>query len=442
MSSILAAPTAAVITLGCKVNQYESEAITEQLEKNGFTVLSPDSPCDIYIINTCTVTAEADRKSRQSIRRAARLSPGSSVIVCGCFSEGSPTSAVKLPNVAYVIGNKNKLSSADYALDIIKNGPPISPVIVNDSDMRSVSEIEKMSITRAPRTRAYVKICDGCDGKCSYCIIPSVRGVVRSRPESEIREEVEKLVSGGCREVVLTGIETAAYGRDTRSSLGSLLCSLSEIKGLERIRMGSLEPTVMRPEFIKVLAETPHIVPHFHLSLQSGCSRTLAAMKRKYNADTAMSKLIALREALPDVMFTTDVIVGFPGETDEDFEETMDFVRRARFLSMHVFQYSKRRGTPAAEMPNQVPENIKHERSCRLIALGEEITASVLSDFIKKTPEADVLFESDVNGLHSGHTANFIEVRTAQANVLPGEIRRVRFTGTDGETVIGEVISR
>lgn len=437
----MSSPTAAVITLGCKVNQYESEAIAERLLENGFTVLSPDEICDVYIINTCTVTAEADRKSRQTIRRVTRTSPGASVIVCGCFSEGDPSAAEKLPNVSYVIGNKNKLSAADYALNIIKNGAPKSPVIIADKDMASVDKIEKMQITKAPRTRAYVKICDGCDGKCSYCIIPSVRGNVRSRPVDEIRTEVENLVSGGCREVVLTGIETASYGRDINVTLESLLRTLSEIVGLERIRMGSLEPTVMRPEFIKALSEIPHIVPHFHLSLQSGCSRTLASMRRKYNAEMAMSKLVAIREVLPDVMFTTDVIVGFPGETDEDFEETMEFVRRARFLSMHVFQYSKRKGTPAAVMADQVPENVKHERSSRLIALGAEITNSILTDFIKESPEADVLFESDINGCHAGHTANFIEVRTPLSDVRTGEIRRVRFTGIDGETVTGEIIS-
>lgn len=433
-------PTAAVITLGCKVNQYESEAIAERLSAHGFTLLTADDACDIYIVNSCTVTAEADRKSRQTLRRARRRNPDAAVIVCGCFSENDPDAAKSIDGVAYVIGNKNKLRAADAALDIVKNGVPAEPIVLVDGQIGKEVTVEPMKITHAPRTRAYVKICDGCDGKCSYCIIPSVRGVVRSRPADEIKDEVEGLVRGGCREVVLTGIETASYGIDTKVPLHDLLRSLSEIEGLERIRMGSLEPTVMRPEFIKALASIPHIVPHFHLSLQSGCSRTLAAMRRKYNASMAMEKLEALRAAMPDVMFTTDIIVGFPGETDEDFEETLDFVRRAEFLSMHVFQYSKRRGTPAAAMKDQVPEAVKHSRSARLIELGEKIANSVVADYISRTPEADVLFESDIDGHHTGHTANFIEVRTPTAGVTAGEIRRVRFIEAVNGIAVGTVI--
>lgn len=433
-------PTAAVITLGCKVNQYESEAVAERLASLGFSVLPAEEPCDVYVVNTCTVTAEADRKSRQTLRRARRRNPDAAVIVIGCSSENDPNALSKIDGVTYVIGNKDKLRAADLALDIIKNGAPASPVVLADGEMHSIREIEKMSITKAPRTRAYVKICDGCDGKCSYCIIPSVRGSVRSRPIAEIKEEVETLVRGGCSEVVLTGIETASFGHDTKETLHDLLISLLDTNGLHRIRMGSLEPTVMRPEFIKTVAQSERIVPHFHLSLQSGCSRTLAAMRRKYNAKMAMDKLDSLRDAIPDVMFTTDIIVGFPGETDEDFEETLDFVRRARFLSMHVFQYSKRRGTPAAVMKDQVPEDKKHERSARLIALGQEISNSVVADYIARTPEADVLFESDIGGEHAGHTANFVEVRTPQAGVRPGEIRRVRFCGVKDGVAVGTVI--
>lgn len=433
-------PTAAVITLGCKVNQYESESISERLTHLGFDVLDPSEACDVYIINTCTVTAEADRKSRQTIRRARKKNPSASVIVCGCFSEGDPTAAAKIDGVAYVIGNKSKLFAADAALLTVKNGRPIPPVIVADGKIAEESSIEQMHIDHAPRTRAYVKICDGCDGKCAYCIIPSVRGRVRSRSISDVYGEVSGLVGSGCREIVLTGIETAAFGRDTKETLSDLIKALAKIDGLDRIRMGSLEPTVMRPEFIETLADTPKAVPHFHLSLQSGCTRTLGAMRRKYTAETAMQKLKALRAAIPDVMFTTDVIVGFPGETDADFEETLDFVRRARFLDMHVFQYSKRRGTPAASMPDQIPEAVKHERSSRLISLAKQISDEVISDFITRTPECDVLFESDVDGMHSGHTANFVEARTPTAGVCSGEIHRVRFTEVRGGIAYGTVI--
>ncbi len=435
-------PTAAIITLGCKVNQYESEAISERLTSLGFDVLDPSEPCDIYIINTCTVTAEADRKSRQAIRRARKSNITASVIVCGCFAENDPSAAAKIDGVAYVIGNKHKLFAADAALLTVKNGRPASPTLLTDGNIFDETEIEPMSISHAPRTRAYIKICDGCDGKCSYCIIPSVRGRVRSRKISDIYSEASALVLSGCKEIVLTGIETAAFGRDTKETLADLIKTLSEIDGLDRIRMGSLEPTVMRPEFIETLAQTPKAVPHFHLSLQSGCTRTLAAMRRKYTAETAMQKLEALRAAIPDVMFTTDVIVGFPGETDEDFEETLDFVRRARFLDMHIFQYSKRRGTPAATMPEQIPEAVKHERSARLIALSENIKDDVIRDFIARTPECDVLFESDVNGLHSGHTSNFIEVRTPLSGAVAGEIHRVRFTDVKNGIAYGGIVTK
>ncbi len=434
-------PTAAVITLGCKVNQYESEAIAERLTALGFDILSPPDPCDVYIINTCTVTAEADRKSRQTIRRARRHNPSASLIVCGCFSERDAAAAAKIEGVAYVLGNKAKLSAADCALECIKNGASCSPIILSDGKISDEAEIEKMKITHAPRTRAYVKICDGCDGKCAYCIIPSVRGKVRSRTAADIEAEVADLAASGCREVVLTGIETAAFGRDTGETLAELIRRLAKTDGLDRIRFGSLEPTVMREDFIKTLAETPKAVPHFHLSLQSGCTRTLNAMRRKYTAETAMSKLVALREAIPDVMFTTDVIVGFPGETEEDFEETLDFVRRARFLDMHVFQYSPRKGTPAATMPDQIPEDVKHARSARLIALSDEISHELVSDFIKTHPVCEVLFESDIDGEHSGHTANFIEVRTPQAKVRSGEIRRVHLTAVKNGIALGNVIT-
>lgn len=433
-------PTAAIITLGCKVNQYESEAISERLTSLGFDVLDQSEPCDIYIINSCTVTAEADRKSRQAIRRARKNNISASVIVVGCFAENDSSAAAKIDGVAYVIGNKNKLFAADAALLTVKNGRPTPPKLLTDGNIFDETEIEQMSISHAPRTRAYIKICDGCDGKCSYCIIPSVRGRVRSRTISDICNEASALVSSGCKEIVLTGIETAAFGRDTKETLADLIKTLSEIDGLDRIRMGSLEPTVMRPEFIETLSQTPKAVPHFHLSLQSGCTRTLAAMRRKYTAETAMQKLEALRAAIPDVMFTTDVIVGFPGETDEDFEETLDFVRRARFLDMHIFQYSKRKGTPAAVMAEQVPESVKHSRSTRLIELAKSITDEVVRDFVTRTPECDVLFESDVNGLHSGHTSNFIEVRTPLSGAVTGEIHRVRFTDVKNGIAYGVIV--
>ena len=438
-------PALAVITLGCKVNQYESEAIAEAAEARGFNVLSSDdingnNDIDIFIINTCTVTAEADRKSRQMIRRARSHNKNAAVIVCGCFSQGSPDAALKLPGVAYVFGNTNKLASVDAALDIIKNGAPAIPVVRIGDDMQSVGKIEPMSVYSSPRTRAYIKICDGCDGKCSYCIIPHVRGAVRSKPRNEIISEVATLTHNGCREVVLTGIETASYGKDINDSLAGLLSAVAAIPGApERIRLGSLEPTVVRDDFISVVTGNDNIMPHFHLSLQSGCTRTLNAMRRKYTAEGALSRIEALRKAIPDVMLSTDIIVGFPGETEEDFTQTLRYAECARFLHIHVFPYSPRRGTPAAEMKDSVPESVKHERSARLIAAGNKTASAIVRDYIAQNPVAEVLFESDSYGMHSGHTRNFIEVRTPLCGVRQGEIRRVCFTGADGAVAIGEV---
>lgn len=431
-------PTASVITLGCKVNQYESEAIAERLRALGFELRSPDERADIYIINTCAVTAEAERKSRQLIRRASRY--GGSVIICGCFSQSQPEAAAKISGVACVIGNKGKLRAADEALDIIRNGAPVpARVLVSPGDIADTRTIEEMAITSAPRTRAYVKICDGCEGRCAYCLIPSMRGPVRSRKTESIISEVTALAAGGVREVVLTGIETASFGRDTNESLIGLIRAVAEIPGIARIRLGSLEPTVITPEFVSAAAVTPALVPHYHLSLQSGCSKTLAAMRRKYNAPSAMKRIEALRAAIPGVMFTTDIIVGFPGETEDNFEETMDFVRRARFLQLHVFPFSPRRGTAAEKIEPQVPVPVRHERAARLIEVGRRVRDEVLRDYISATPEAPVLFESDADGMHTGRTASFIEVRTPLADVPQGDIRNVRFTAVRDGVVYGEV---
>ncbi len=429
-------PSASVITLGCKVNQYESEAISERLAALGFSLVGPDEPADICIINTCAVTGEAERKSRNMIRRAHRRA--SAVIVCGCLSQSVPDVAAAFEGVACVIGNGCKLRAADEALDIIKNGAPERPRVLV-GDIYESKTVEKMSVSASPRTRAYVKICDGCDGRCAYCLIPSMRGHVRSRATADIIEEIAALASGGVREVVLTGIETASFGRDTGETLPSLIRAVAAVPGIARIRLGSLEPTVITEEFVAAARELPSLVPHYHLSLQSGCTRTLNAMRRKYNAPSAEGKLEALRAAIPGVMFTTDIIVGFPGETDEDFAETLDFVRRARFLQLHVFQFSPRRGTAAEKMSGQIPADVKHTRSASLIAEGERIRNEVVRGYIAENPCVPVLFESDEDGMHSGHTANYIEVRTPLCGVRQGEIRAVTFSSVRNGVAFGEV---
>ncbi len=412
--------TFAVYTLGCKVSQYESEAILEEAVRRGFTPVTEGA--DIAVINTCTVTAEGDRKCRQLIRRLVRQSPETKIMVCGCYSQVSPESVSAIDGVAYVCGTQNKLRTVERALELL-DGKAIPKIEVAPL---AGADFESMRILHAPRTRAYIKIEDGCDNRCAYCKIPDARGHVRSKKIADVVAEARALTDAGVREVVLTGIETASFGADTGESLCDLLDAVNGIDGIERIRLGSLEPTLMRPAFLDRIAKVGKLTPHFHLSMQSGSSRTLAAMRRKYNAETALRNIENTRAALPGVQFTTDFIVGFPGETDEDFAETMEFARRVGFLATHVFKYSKRAGTPAAKMPDQVPEEIKHARSQALIALSAESTAHCLAEILAAHPTETVLFEQKIGGLWSGHTAAFAEVRAASDADLHGELRKVR----------------
>lgn len=412
--------TFAVYTLGCKVSQYESEAILEEAVRRGFTPVTEGA--DIAVINTCTVTAEGDRKCRQLIRRLVRQSPETKIMVCGCYSQVSPESVSAIDGVAYVCGTQNKLRTVERALELL-DGKAIPKIEVAPL---AGADFESMRILHAPRTRAYIKIEDGCDNRCAYCKIPDARGHVRSKKIADVVAEARALTDAGVREVVLTGIETASFGADTGESLCDLLDAVNGIDGIERIRLGSLEPTLMRPAFLDRIAKVGKLTPHFHLSMQSGSSHTLAAMRRKYNAETALRNIENTRAALPGVQFTTDFIVGFPGETDEDFAETMEFARRVGFLATHVFKYSKRAGTPAAKMPDQISEEIKHARSQALIALSAESTAHCLAEILAAHPTETVLFEQKIGGLWSGHTAAFAEVRAASDADLHGELRKVR----------------
>lgn len=432
--------TAGIYTLGCKVNQYESEAIAERLRGYGIAISKPSSVCDIYVINTCTVTAESDRKACQFIRRAIQKNPTAFILVTGCLAQTDAERIAAIGGVDYVSGNTDKLSVADYAIELIKSGkkkdtPEIAVREINDSGF------EKMSITEFGRTRAYVKIEDGCESKCAYCIIPSARGKIRSKAPSDVLSEVRALVRGGCREVVLTGIETASYGRDLGGvDLADLMVSVDCIDGLERMRLGSLDPSLISKRFVEKISPLRTIAPHFHLSLQSGSSRVLAAMRRKYNADMAMRAIELIREHIPNAQFTTDVIVGFPGETDEDFEETMRFAKAARFLMIHVFPYSKRKGTPAAEMKDQVAPEIKRQRAAKLSALAAEIRAEILAEQIGKTHS--VLFETYKDGVAHGHTASFIEVFVASDAPLTDMILDVKITSVENDACVGVIDMR
>ena len=432
--------SAGIYTLGCKVNQYESEAMAEALAKEGVTILPPNRVCDAYIINTCTVTAESDRKARQFIRRAIAKNPEAYIAVTGCLAETDPEGLAAIEGVDIVVGNTEKMAVVRELLRLFqKNEKPLSPMVHHPS-MES-APFEPMRISAFGRTRAYVKIEDGCENHCTYCIIPSARGSVRSKPMREVIDEVALLTEGGCREVVLTGIETASYGRDLpKGDLASLLEAVNAIPNIGRIRLGSLDPSLIREGFVKRIAPLASVTPHFHLSLQSGSSRTLAAMKRKYNADQARAAMALLRREMPRVKFTTDVIVGFPGETEEDFLETLRFVEEERFLMVHIFPYSKRRGTPAERMPNQVPGEVKRERLHRLEAVAERVRREILEEEIRQHPLTEVLFETCKDGMAYGHTDDFLEVAVPSPCPLSGTLRAVRLTHTDGNLCFGELL--
>ncbi len=428
-----------IYTLGCKVNQYESEAVAELFGEHGFKVCDHSQPCDIYVINTCTVTSESDRKARQFIRRAISANPDAYILVMGCMAQRVPDEIAKIGGVDYICGSSNKLSVVEAAEKLLEAGRK------NVSPQKNVTSLdgadfEAMRISRFDRTRAYLKIEDGCENNCTYCAIPAARGKVRSKKPEDVLREVRMLTENGCREIVLTGIETASYGNDLDGyGFADLLCDIDRIEGVGRVRIGSIDPSVMREDFVKKIAELHCLAPHFHISMQSGSNKILAAMKRKYNREIALRNMELLRKYIKDVNFTTDIIVGFPGETDEDFRDTVDLAEKAKFLAVHVFSYSKRAGTPAAAMKDQVPEAVKHARSAELIAVSKRLTAEILEKFISENEKVSVLFESHEGGYAYGHTPSFVEVRAKSDVPLHGEIREVKPLSFSDGTVTGEI---
>lgn len=431
--------TVGIYTLGCKVNQYESEAIAEALHKGGATVVSPSQICDAYVINTCTVTAESDRKAGQFIRRAISKNPDAFIVVTGCFAQTSPKRISQINGVDVIIGNTDKLLAAKKILDFFNCGKKNDTAEIIVSDIEN-SSFEQMSITRFDRTRAYVKIEDGCENKCTYCIIPYARGKVRSKDPSALIREVEELVQGGCREIVLTGIETASYGKDIGGvDLADILCRVNAISGIGRVRLGSLDPSLIKLDFVKRIASLECLAPHFHLSLQSGSDKVLANMKRKYNSAMAMRAIELLREYIPNVKFTTDVIVGFPGETEEDFVDTCEFVRKAGFLTVHIFPYSKREGTPAAKMGGQLSGEEKSRRLHQLEQICAQATAQILEQKIMTDKKCKVLFETFDDGRAYGHTDDFIEVCVRSDVELRSQLLDVELESTDGRIIFGKI---
>ncbi len=425
--------TAAFYTLGCRVNQYETRAVEEAFVSGGFEIGDFDAKCDVYVINTCTVTAESDRKSRQIIRRAVKNGGGEAVvIVIGCMSQTNPEQAKKIHGVDAVFGTGEKMACAALAKKLVESKKSGKEHETEDfvDDIFSHGTIEHMSVHGSDNTRAFLKVVDGCDNKCSYCIIPKARGHVRSKSIDEVVGECCDITASGCREIVLTGIETAAFGKDCGLTLSDLAEKVSEIENVKRIRFGSLEPTVITQKLVSELSDIPEVMPHFHLSLQSGCDDVLKAMRRKYNTGMFLEKLNMLHEYFPDFEATTDIIVGFPGETEDMFLETLEFVEKCGFLYVHVFPYSDRKGTAASEFDGKLPENVKHERAAMLTKKMLEVRKKTLEKYAGKT--ANVLWETYKNGYAHGYTENYIEVRYKDAHFFkPNDITKIRLEKID-----------
>lgn len=405
----------AFYTLGCRVNHYETRAVEETFVKNGFTVGSFDEKCDVYVINTCTVTAESDRKSRQLIRRARTLGGENAVVAAlGCMIRTDRENAAIISEADILLDNTEKMRCVD---EVLKRLDP-----KGDETTCPPDGARPMTVTGADTTRAFLKIADGCDNACAYCIIPKARGPVTSRPMKEVLDEAGTLVAAGYREIVLTGIETAAYGKDLPD--GEDLVSLVEkvdTLPLDRIRLGSIEPSFLKEDAAARLAACKHFMPHIHLSLQSGSSGTLARMRRKYNAEQFRATVERLKKHIPELLVTTDIIVGFPGETEEAFEETCRMVEDLGFSFCHIFPYSDRAGTAASVMPDKVPERVKKDRAARLKTVMLETRRKVLEN--KRGKTADILVETVENGVAAGHTPDFIETRfPADASVRPNTL--------------------
>ncbi|WP_352419849.1 tRNA (N(6)-L-threonylcarbamoyladenosine(37)-C(2))-methylthiotransferase MtaB [Proteiniborus sp.] len=425
-------------TLGCKVNQYETEAMAELFKNNGYDIVEEDENADVYVINTCTVTNLGDRKSRQFIRRAKNRNPDSVIAVVGCYAQASPEEVISIKEVDIVIGTKDRDRIVELSQQVKENRRKINIV----TDIMKQHEFEEMEIDDIKgKTRAFLKIQEGCNQYCSYCIIPYARGPIRSRKLENIIREVKKLANKGFKEVVLTGIHVASYGKDIGEiRLIDVIEEAHEISGIERIRLSSIEPTIMTKEFLDRLVKLPKVCDHFHLSLQSGSDTVLKRMNRKYTTEEYKNIVQLIREYMPNVGITTDIIVGFPGETEEEFQETCKFVNEIGFSRIHVFPYSPRKGTPAAKHKNQISGEIKHQRSKKLIKIGEENTTKFISRFIDST--LDVLFEEESklnSGFIEGYTTNYIRVLSEGSTSLEGEILPVRLEKAKGENLIGKI---
>jgi len=429
--------TVGTYTLGCKVNQYETEAVTEIFENAGYLTVNFDEKADVYAINTCTVTGLSARKSRQIIRRTKSINNDAVVAVIGCYSQTAPDEVGNMPDVDIVMGTKERGKILEYIDEFIKNRIRINAV----SNIMNAGKFEDLKIDRYKgRTRAFMKIQEGCSQFCTYCIIPYARGPVRSRPSKDVLAEVEKLAANGFKEVVLTGIHIASYGKGLKDMpLLDLIKKIHEVDGIIRIRLGSVEPSTVTKEFVVAARNLKKLCPHYHVSLQSGCDETLKRMNRRYTTAEYKKVIDLLRNNISDVAITTDVMVGFPGETEEEFKKTYKFLEEIDFTQIHVFKYSPRKGTPAASFDKQVDADIKEYRSNMVLKLSIQNTIKFNEKYVGKT--LPVLFEQNVKsmeGFVEGLTANYIRVICKGNDKLKGSILDISIVRAESDYIIGE----
>lgn len=438
--------TVSFYTLGCKVNQYETNAMEQQFIKNNYEIVENTQKADIYVINTCTVTNMAERKSRQMLRRVKEINPSAVLVVCGCYAQVAKNELEQIPEIDIILGINEK----NEIVQIVENYIEKMAEQDKKSQKAEIDDVSKQKefldfgdVTYTEKNRAVVKVQDGCNMFCSYCIIPYARGRIRSRKIESVVSEIEKIAKEGIKEVVITGIHVASYGKDfdnentsKKIRLIDLLEAINKIDGIDRIRLSSLEPTIVDEEFATRLSKLDKICDHFHLSLQSGCDETLKRMNRKYTTQIYRDAVATLRKYYPEASFTTDVIVGFPGETDEEFAKTYEFLKEIDFYRLHVFKYSPRRGTVAEKMPNQIDGNKKEERSDKLIELSNSTENKHNQSYIGKTVK--VLFEEFEDGFFKGHMTNYMMVKVAgeeeQSDKFVNKILDVKIKENNDET--------
>ena len=427
----------AFYTLGCKVNQYETQALEQLVTQRGHSLVPFEEAADAYVINTCTVTAVSDKKSRQVIRRARKSAPDAVIAVCGCYPQTHPDDVEKL-GVDLIAGTGDRTGFVDLLEREWSDRQPITAL--DDAFQRRTFEPLPAGGLEG-RTRAMLKMEDGCVNFCSYCIIPYARGRVRSLPLDDCVRQARELEAAGYREIVLTGIEISSWGQDLEGKPELIEAIEAICQGLSpdtRVRLGSLEPRTITPDFCRRAAALPNLCPHFHLSMQSGCDTVLARMNRKYDSNRYYESVKFLHEVYDRPAITTDLIVGFPGETEEEFQQTLDFIQKCAFSAMHIFPYSKRPGTPAAKLPGQVLNAVKEERAHRAAQIARTMQDAYLDSWVGET--VPVLFEEERDGLWRGHTTRYCEVTVQSAQPLHNQLRQVRLTGRDGGALQGVLV--